>query len=226
MACYGTQPVWIGGKDDLIEGQWTWYNSTSPENPITKFYWGSKQPNNNNNQDCLAYYKLNEYKWADEDYYTLLKVTLTVKDVNDEKPRFINEPRPFLATVSTNPSIGELVYELMADDADTGSSITYILESAGEGKVCTTKIIAAWTPIWPIKQSSQTFHPRLHDENTDYDGTITKFFPVRMKGANINIVTMSRRWESGIPYRAMDYEASAHQFFTHLRARTRIRQDC
>ncbi|XP_071177027.1 neural-cadherin-like isoform X2 [Mytilus edulis] len=82
--------------------------------------------------------------------YTLLKVTLTVKDVNDEKPRFINEPRPFLATVSTNPSIGELVYELMADDADTGSSITYILESAGEGKFAIQNIIAAGRHIGRI----------------------------------------------------------------------------
>ncbi|XP_076090052.1 lectin BRA-3-like [Mytilus galloprovincialis] len=62
-----TQPVWIGGTDRLIEGHWTWDNSTNPEPLITKFYWGSNQPNNYNNQDCLAYYKLaGVYSWADE----------------------------------------------------------------------------------------------------------------------------------------------------------------
>lgn len=61
--------------------------------------------------------------------YTILQARLTVEDVNDERPTFINEPRPFLATVSSNPSVGELVYELMADDPDIGSSLTYILES-------------------------------------------------------------------------------------------------
>ncbi|XP_063420835.1 perlucin-like protein [Mytilus trossulus] len=68
-----TQPVWIGGTDGLIEGQWKWHTSTNSENLITKFYWGSNQPNNYNNQDCLAYYKLNaiEYKWADEDCNTM-----------------------------------------------------------------------------------------------------------------------------------------------------------
>jgi hypothetical protein len=72
----------------------------------------------------------NQYQWflifID---YTILQARLTVKDVNDERPTFINEPRPFLATVSSNPSVGELVYELMADDPDIGSSLTYILES-------------------------------------------------------------------------------------------------
>lgn len=58
-----------------------------------------------------------------------LILTLQVTDINDEKPVFINKPRPFLATVSSNPSVGEMVYELMAEDPDTGSDIKYILES-------------------------------------------------------------------------------------------------
>ncbi|KAK3086114.1 hypothetical protein FSP39_013724 [Pinctada imbricata] len=63
-----------------------------------------------------------------------LTVHLHVKDINDEKPVIINKPRPFLATVSTNPGVGEFVYELVAFDPDTNSNIQYNLESAGEGK--------------------------------------------------------------------------------------------
>ncbi|XP_033753809.1 LOW QUALITY PROTEIN: neural-cadherin-like [Pecten maximus] len=65
---------------------------------------------------------------------TELAITLKVTDTNDERPIFVNQPRPFLATVSTNPSVGEMVYELLAYDPDTGSDIKYILESAGERK--------------------------------------------------------------------------------------------
>lgn len=61
--------------------------------------------------------------------YTELKITLKVTDANDERPRFVNQPRPYLATVSTNPSVGEMVYELLAYDPDVGSDIKYILES-------------------------------------------------------------------------------------------------
>jgi len=51
---------------------------------------------------------------------------------------FVNQPSPFLATVSTNPSVGELVYELMAVDPDTGSDIKYILESGKNSSNVTT----------------------------------------------------------------------------------------
>ena len=50
-------------------------------------------------------------------------------DENDESPRFVNEPRPFLATVQTNSPPGTSVYQLMARDDDQGSTIHYELES-------------------------------------------------------------------------------------------------
>lgn len=54
---------------------------------------------------------------------------LNITDVNDEKPTFVNQPHPFLATVPINPRVGELVYELLATDPDTNSDIQYNLES-------------------------------------------------------------------------------------------------
>ena len=59
----------------------------------------------------------------------LATIHLYVKDINDEKPIIINKPRPFLATVSTNPRVGEFVYELVAYDPDTNSDVYYNLES-------------------------------------------------------------------------------------------------
>jgi len=56
-------------------------------------------------------------------------VTLRVQDKNDEKPTFRNQPVPFLATVSTNPSLGENVYTLYAHDPDSNSRLQYNLES-------------------------------------------------------------------------------------------------
>lgn len=60
---------------------------------------------------------------------TIVEVTLRVQDKNDEKPVFRNKPVPFLAAVSTNPSLGENVYTLYAYDPDTNSQIQYNLES-------------------------------------------------------------------------------------------------
>lgn len=60
---------------------------------------------------------------------------LNVTDVNDEKPRFVNQPRPFLATVPVNPRVGQLVYELLATDPDTNSDIHYNLESGNDIKM-------------------------------------------------------------------------------------------
>lgn len=64
----------------------------------------------------------------------IVQVTLQVQDRNDEKPVFKNRPVPFLATVSTNPSLGENVYTLYAYDPDENSRLQYNLESGGEGK--------------------------------------------------------------------------------------------
>jgi hypothetical protein len=59
-------------------------------------------------------------------------VIIKLTPVNDEVPVFKNLPRPFLATVPPNAGPGTFVYQLMADDADVGSEVRYILES---GKV-------------------------------------------------------------------------------------------
>jgi len=56
-------------------------------------------------------------------------VMIRVTDVNDEIPDFKNVPRPFLTTVSVNAPPGTSVYQLMAQDADEGSVVRYILES-------------------------------------------------------------------------------------------------
>ena len=56
-----------------------------------------------------------------------VKIKLT--DVNDEEPRFVNVPRPFLATVSQNAPPGTSVYQLMARDDDKDSVLSYNLES-------------------------------------------------------------------------------------------------
>ena len=56
-----------------------------------------------------------------------IKIRLT--DVNDEIPRFVNVPKPFLSTVPTNAAPGSSVYHLMAQDDDQDSDILYNLES-------------------------------------------------------------------------------------------------
>ena len=56
-----------------------------------------------------------------------VKIKLT--DVNDEEPRFVNVPRPFLATVSQNAPPGTSVYQLMSRDDDKDSILQYNLES-------------------------------------------------------------------------------------------------
>ena len=56
-------------------------------------------------------------------------VRIKLSPVNDEVPEFKNLPRPFLATVPPNAGPGHFVYQLMADDADRGSEVRYILES-------------------------------------------------------------------------------------------------
>lgn len=67
--------------------------------------------------------------------FQIWTVHLNVTDVNDEKPRFVNQPRPFLATVPVNPRVGQLVYELLATDPDTNSDIHYNLESGNDIKM-------------------------------------------------------------------------------------------
>ncbi|KAK3581134.1 hypothetical protein CHS0354_033929 [Potamilus streckersoni] len=73
-------------------------------------------------------------KTDDPNDIKIVEVILRVQDKNDEKPRFRNSPVPFLATVSTNPSKGDTVYTLYAEDPDSNSNLRYNLESGGEGK--------------------------------------------------------------------------------------------
>lgn len=56
-------------------------------------------------------------------------IQIRLTDVNDETPEFLNVPRPFLTTVHTNAPPGTSVYQLVAQDADEGSLVRYLLES-------------------------------------------------------------------------------------------------
>ena len=56
-------------------------------------------------------------------------IKIRLRDVNDEVPRFVNLPRPFLATVSSSAAPGTSVYQLVAQDDDEDSIIRYVMES-------------------------------------------------------------------------------------------------
>ncbi|XP_014664051.1 PREDICTED: neural-cadherin-like [Priapulus caudatus] len=56
------------------------------------------------------------------------KVVINVLDVNDERPEFVNKPRPFQTVVSPNAPQGELVYVLDARDKDKDADIIYKIE--------------------------------------------------------------------------------------------------
>lgn len=56
-------------------------------------------------------------------------VRIRLSDVNDEIPKFVNVPKPLLATVSSNAPPGTSVYQLMASDDDDGSHIVYSIDS-------------------------------------------------------------------------------------------------
>ncbi|XP_041375475.1 neural-cadherin-like [Gigantopelta aegis] len=62
------------------------------------------------------------------------ELTITVTNVNDEYPVFKNQPVPFLATVGLNTGPNVKVYEVIAEDSDPNSNVTYALESGGEGR--------------------------------------------------------------------------------------------
>lgn len=52
----------------------------------------------------------------------LIRVELTVTDVNDNVPEWNMVPTPYLAVVSPDASAGSLVYKLLAVDGDEGNN--------------------------------------------------------------------------------------------------------
>lgn len=52
----------------------------------------------------------------------LVRVELTVTDVNDNIPEWSMVPAPYLAVVSPDASAGSLVYKLFAEDGDEGNN--------------------------------------------------------------------------------------------------------
>ncbi|XP_060571766.1 perlucin-like protein [Ruditapes philippinarum] len=54
---------WIGLTDEIIEGAWTWYKSSS----IASFTdWGAGQPNEGSVGNCAAIWAGFKYQWVDE----------------------------------------------------------------------------------------------------------------------------------------------------------------
>ncbi|KAM6977861.1 LOW QUALITY PROTEIN: neural-cadherin [Aplochiton taeniatus] len=66
----------------------------------------------------------------------LVKVELTVTDVNDNVPEWSMVPSPYLATVSPAAPGGTLVYSLVARDDDDGNygEVEYFLSDGGDGR--------------------------------------------------------------------------------------------
>lgn len=52
----------------------------------------------------------------------LVRVELTVTDVNDNIPEWVMVPAPYLAVVSPDATAGALVYKLHAEDGDEGNN--------------------------------------------------------------------------------------------------------
>uniref|UniRef100_A0A8C7X481 Si:ch211-186j3.6 n=1 Tax=Oryzias sinensis TaxID=183150 RepID=A0A8C7X481_9TELE len=69
------------------------------------------------------------------DWY-LIRVELTVTDVNDNIPEWSMVPAPYLAVVSPNAPPGSLVYKLFAQDGDEGNNgeVEYFLLDGGDGR--------------------------------------------------------------------------------------------
>nr|XP_057932731.1 neural-cadherin isoform X2 [Doryrhamphus excisus] len=70
-----------------------------------------------------------------QDWY-LVRVELTVTDVNDNVPEWHMVPAPYLAVVSPDAAVGSLVYSLHAQDGDEGlnGDVEYFLSDGGDGR--------------------------------------------------------------------------------------------
>uniref|UniRef100_G3PMI9 Si:ch211-186j3.6 n=1 Tax=Gasterosteus aculeatus aculeatus TaxID=481459 RepID=G3PMI9_GASAC len=66
----------------------------------------------------------------------LVRVELTVTDVNDNIPEWVMVPAPYLAVVSPDATAGALVYKLHAEDGDEGNNgeVEYFLSDGGDGR--------------------------------------------------------------------------------------------
>ncbi|XP_038125845.1 neural-cadherin-like [Cyprinodon tularosa] len=66
----------------------------------------------------------------------LVRVELTVTDVNDNIPQWTMLPAPYLAVVSPDAPAGSLVYKLQAQDGDEGlnGEVEYFLSDGGDGR--------------------------------------------------------------------------------------------
>uniref|UniRef100_A0A4W6FY89 Si:ch211-186j3.6 n=1 Tax=Lates calcarifer TaxID=8187 RepID=A0A4W6FY89_LATCA len=66
----------------------------------------------------------------------LVRVELTVTDVNDNVPEWSMVPAPYLAVVSPDAPAGSLVYKLQAQDGDEGNNgeVEYFLSDGGDGR--------------------------------------------------------------------------------------------
>ncbi|XP_068167737.1 neural-cadherin [Antennarius striatus] len=66
----------------------------------------------------------------------LIRVELTVTDVNDNVPEWSMVPAPYLAVVSPDAAAGSLVYKLYALDGDEGNNgeVEYFLSDGGDGR--------------------------------------------------------------------------------------------
>ncbi|XP_071147938.1 perlucin-like protein [Mytilus edulis] len=53
---------WVGGEDDLIEGEWTWAET---DEPFDFTDWISTQPDNSQGEDCLALWQAASWQWND-----------------------------------------------------------------------------------------------------------------------------------------------------------------
>ncbi|XP_048742923.2 neural-cadherin-like isoform X4 [Ostrea edulis] len=61
-----------------------------------------------------------------------VEVTVDVLNVNDEPPRFITKPTPYLAVVATDAQAGVSVFRIEAEDVDGGTdAVKYFKESVG-----------------------------------------------------------------------------------------------
>lgn len=60
-------------------------------------------------------------------FFTVVKdieVQISITDVNDEDPVFLNKPYPYLAVARTPTAPNTLIYTITAMDPDAGASLT------------------------------------------------------------------------------------------------------